>query len=104
MNRMRAWNIRRQLIRRSEAQTRWDQAYQHLLQWTANREGAHEAPLAPQQEASDAHCPLRPRLDQPASPGTNHPCNSLSGCAPTSPAKEKRWMSTTSSATLATAG
>src|SRR5262249_36064275 len=30
----------RQTVRRSDAQTRWDQAYQHLLQWMGNREGA----------------------------------------------------------------
>jgi len=72
MKRTRAWSIRRQTIRRSDAQTRWDQTYQHLLQWTtANREGA-QAPLAPQQEVADARCPLRPRLDQPASPSANH--------------------------------
>jgi len=52
MKRMRTWSIRRQTMRRSDAQTRWDQAYQHLLQWTTDREGAHEAPLAPQQETS----------------------------------------------------
>jgi hypothetical protein len=39
MNRPHAGSIRRQTIRRSDAQTRWDQAYQHLLQWTTNREG-----------------------------------------------------------------
>ena len=71
MNRTRAWSIRRQAIRRSDAQTRWDQAYQHLLQWTADREGA-PAPLAPQQEVADARCPLRPRLDQPTSPSADH--------------------------------
>jgi hypothetical protein len=71
MNRTRAWNIRRQMIRRSEAQNRWDQAYQHLLQWTTKREGA-QAPLAPQQEVADAHCPLRSRLDESTSPSPNH--------------------------------
>ncbi len=71
MNRTRAWSIRRQTIRRSDAQTRWDQAYQHLLQWTADREGA-QAPLAPQQEVPDARCPLRSRLDQPTSPSADH--------------------------------
>jgi hypothetical protein len=71
MNRTRTWSIRRQTIRRSDAQIRWDQAYQHLLQWTIDREGAR-APLDLQQEASDAHCPLRPRLDQPTSPSTDH--------------------------------
>src|SRR5689334_21343581 len=79
MNRMRTWSIRRQTMRRSEAQrgaarrseaqTRWDHAYQHLLQWRANREGADEAPRALEQETTDAHCPLRPGLDQPTSPG-----------------------------------
>ncbi len=71
MNRIRAWRIRRQMTQRSDAQTRWDQAYQHLLQWTADREGA-QAPLAPQQEVPDAYCPLRPCLDQPTSPSANH--------------------------------
>jgi hypothetical protein len=71
MNRTRAWRIQRQLIGRSDAQTRWDQAYQHLLQWTADREGA-PAPLAPQQEVLDACCPLRPCLDQPTGPSANH--------------------------------
>jgi hypothetical protein len=74
MNRTRAWSIRRQTIRRSDAQTRWDQAYQHLLQWTVDREGGRtpEAPLAPQQEVADARRPLRPCLDQPTSPSANH--------------------------------
>jgi hypothetical protein len=71
MNRTRAWSIRRQTIRRSDSQTRWDQAYQHLLQWTADREGA-QAPLAPQQEVPDECCPVRPGLDQPTSPSANH--------------------------------
>jgi hypothetical protein len=71
MNRTRTWSIRRQTIRRSDAQTRWDQAYQHLLQWTADREGAR-APLALQQEVADAHCPLRPCLDESTSPSANH--------------------------------
>ena len=73
MNRTCAWRIRRQPIRRSDAQTRWDQAYQHLLQWTAKREGARtpQVPLAPQQEVADAHCPLRPGLDQPTSPSAD---------------------------------
>jgi hypothetical protein len=71
MNRTRTWSIQRQTIRRSNAQTRWDQAYQHLLQWTADREGAR-APLALQQEVADAHCPLRPCLDQPTSTSPNH--------------------------------
>jgi hypothetical protein len=71
MKRARGWNIRRQTLRRSAAQTRWDQAYQHLLQWTADREGA-QAPLAPQQEVAAAHCPLCPRLDQPARPSATH--------------------------------
>jgi hypothetical protein len=74
MNRTRPWSIRRQAIGRSDAQTRWDQAYQHLLQWTADRAGARtpQAPLALQQEVPDARCPLRPNLDQPTSPSTNH--------------------------------
>jgi hypothetical protein len=71
MKRTRVWTIRRQTLRRNDAQTRWDQAYQHLLQWTANREGA-QAPLAPQQEVVDAHCPVRPCLNQSTSPSTNH--------------------------------
>ena len=71
MNRTRIWSIRRLTIWRSDAQTRWDQAYQHLLQWTTDREGA-PAPLAPQQEVADACCPLRPCLDQPTSPSANH--------------------------------
>jgi hypothetical protein len=72
MKRMRTWQIRRQTTRRSDAQTRWDQAYQHLLQWTANREGGDQAPLAPQQEVSDAHCPLRASLNEPTSPSPDH--------------------------------
>ena len=74
MNRTHAWRIRRQTIGRSDAQTRWDQAYQHLLQWTVDREGARtqETPLAPQQEVADACCPVRPCLDQPTSPSANH--------------------------------
>ena len=75
MNRTRAWSIRRQPIHRADAQTRWDQAYQHLLQWTVDREGActSQASLAPQQqEVRDACCALCPCLDQSASPSPNH--------------------------------
>ncbi len=72
MNCTHAWRIQRQTIRRSDAQTRWDQAYQHLLKWTVDREGT-QAPLAPQQEVLDnACCPVRPCLDQPTSPSANH--------------------------------
>jgi hypothetical protein len=71
MKRTRTWSIQRQTIRRNDAQTRWDQAYQHLLQWTADREETQEAPRAPQ-EVADAHCPLCPRLDQPTSPNTDY--------------------------------
>ena len=71
MNRTRPWSIQRQTIRRSDAQLRWDQAYQHLLQWMVPCEGA-QTPLAPQQEVVDAHCSLCPSLDQPTSPDTDH--------------------------------
>jgi hypothetical protein len=71
MKRTRTWSIRRQTIQRSDAQTRWDHAYQHLLQWTANGEGAR-APLALQQEVADAQCSLRPGLDESTSPSPNH--------------------------------
>jgi hypothetical protein len=71
MNRTRTWSIRRQTIWRSDAQIRWDQAYQHLLQWTVDREGAR-TPLALQQEVADAYCPLRPRLDESTSPSPDH--------------------------------
>ena len=74
MNRTRAWHIQRQPIQRRDAQTRWDQAYQHLLQWTADREGARTppAPLAPQQEVLDACCPVCPCLDQSTGSSANH--------------------------------
>ena len=72
MKRAHPWSIRRQTVWRSDSQMRWDQAYQHLLQWTTDREGAHEPPLAPQQEVADACCPLRPCLDQTTSPSPNH--------------------------------
>jgi hypothetical protein len=73
MNRTRAWSIQRQTTQRSDAQTRWDQVYPHLLQWTIDREGGRtpEAPLAPQQEVADACCPVRPCLDQPTRPSAN---------------------------------
>jgi hypothetical protein len=70
MKRTRTWSIRRQTTQRSDAQTRWDQAYQHLLQWTADREGAR-APLALQQEVADAYCSLCPGLDESTSPSPN---------------------------------
>ena len=102
MNRTRTWSIIRQTIRRSDSQTRWDQAYQYLLQWTVDREGA-QAPLAPQKEVPDACCRLRPCLEQPPSPSADHLRISLNGCVPTLPASEKRWMSTTSCAVPAAA-
>jgi hypothetical protein len=71
MKRTHTWSVQRQPIRRSDAPTRWDQAYQHLLQWTIDREGAR-TPLALQQEVADAHCPLRPGLDESTSPSPDH--------------------------------
>jgi Resolvase, N terminal domain len=67
MNRMRPWRIRRQPIGRSDAQTRWDQAHQHLLQWTVDREGActPAAPLAPEQEVLMRIVPSTP-VSRPA--------------------------------------
>jgi hypothetical protein len=74
MNRTHAWRSRRQTTQRSDAPTRWDQAYQHLLQWTVDGAGAHtpETPRAPQQEVPEACCPVRPCLDQPTGPSTNY--------------------------------
>jgi hypothetical protein len=73
MKRTRAWSIRRQTIRRSDSQTRWDQAYQHLLQWTTtHREGVRGALTPPLQQVADAYCSLRPGLDQPTGPNADH--------------------------------
>jgi len=69
MKRTRTWSIRRQMIRRRDAQTGWDQAYQHLLQWTTtHHEGVRAALPPPLQEATEAQCSVCPCLDQPTGP------------------------------------
>jgi hypothetical protein len=67
----RQWIIRRHLVPTTDAQRRWDQAYQDLVQWSAV---SLKQPLqeACQQEASDESSHLCTRFDATASANANH--------------------------------
>ena len=44
----RQWHVRRETVERSDAQGRWDRAYQSLLRWSLeNEQESHEQPCAP---------------------------------------------------------
>ena len=69
----RQWKTTRQFLERPDAQRRWDQAYQALLNWTRAPtlssvvEGAQ-----PSQEESDENSRLRPRFHPASDPDANH--------------------------------
>jgi hypothetical protein len=69
----RQWKTTRQFLERPDAQRRWDQAYQSLMNWTLAptpspvAEGAQAT-----QEESDENSRLRSRLDPAPDPDANH--------------------------------
>jgi hypothetical protein len=70
----RTWKVGRTLVQRSDAQRRWDIAYQRLLQWTNEVSGvpAEGTRLNTTQEVKDESCHLRPCLDFTATTNPNH--------------------------------
>jgi hypothetical protein len=69
----RQWRTNRRFLERADAQRRWDQAYQSLLNWTccpaqsSVTEGAQT-----RQEESNEDSRVRPRLDPASDPDANH--------------------------------
>jgi len=73
----RQWRIRRHFWVAADGAQRWDQAYQHLLEWaqlSAPRNGVPLlAPLpAPEQEGDHEHGNLCPCVNRAANPSPNH--------------------------------
>jgi len=71
----RHWKVQRSLVKRSDAQRRWDIAYQRLLQWTNEMRAEPtdgSASLMTTQEVKDESCPLYPCLDFAATTEPNH--------------------------------
>ena len=70
--RCRQWTVRRQFVPVLNGWSRWDRAYQQMLQWTwSEQEGlANTVPLRQESSHEDGH--LCAGVDQPASPDSNH--------------------------------
>jgi hypothetical protein len=71
----RQWKVRRQFQLTKDAERRWDQAYQHLLEWTLpNRQDVFPPSSRPPAEAEvkDEECDLSAGFDQSSDPGSNH--------------------------------
>jgi hypothetical protein len=71
----REWRVRRQLQPTMDATRRWDQVYQHLLEWTLASEAVptlrpFRSPAG--REISDEHGHLCPGIDEPSDPVANH--------------------------------
>lgn len=67
----RQWNIRRTTIEAPEAQRRWDQAYQLLLQGSASSSPLSTQESRPQEDDYE-HRSLRSRFDTTTSTDTDH--------------------------------
>ena len=72
----RQWRVRRQFLPLPDGAQRWDQAYQHLLQWTLADVPRVTPPVQgcsfPKQEESDEHGDLCAGVDRPADPRPDH--------------------------------
>jgi hypothetical protein len=73
----RQWRIRRHFRVAADGAQRWDQAYQHLLEWapqSSPRNGVSllAPPPAPVQEEDHEHGNLCSRVDRAAEPSPNH--------------------------------
>ena len=61
-----SWQVSRSGIARSDAERRWDYAYQFLLQWAMEIDtGTQPVPSAHTQEDTHGNRSVCPRLDQP---------------------------------------
>ena len=62
----RSWQVTRSGIARTDAERRWDYAYQFLLQWAmADAAGVLPAPVHYKKEADHGNRSVCPGLDQP---------------------------------------
>ena len=72
----RQWQIRRQFQPTTDAERRWDQAYQHLLGWTLPSEPVSallppfRSPVTAEVRYEDGD--LYASVDEPSDPGANH--------------------------------
>jgi hypothetical protein len=71
----RQWKVRRQFQPTTNAERRWDQAYQHLLEWTLPIDPVPDqlASFRPPAEVEVRYedCDLSASIDQPSDPGSN---------------------------------
>ena len=68
----RQWKVRRQFQPTTNAERRWDQAYQHLLEWTrpvADQLASFRPPAEAEVRYED--CDLCASIDQPSDSGSN---------------------------------
>ena len=68
----RQWNVRRQFQPTTNAERRWDQAYQHLLEWTRpipDQLASFRPPAETEVRYED--CDLRASIDRPSDSGSN---------------------------------
>jgi hypothetical protein len=72
----RPWKIQRRTVEASDAQRRWDRAYQYLLRWgscTLPEQWSRTATAPPDpQEVSHESCGVRPSVYPTASSDTDH--------------------------------
>jgi hypothetical protein len=68
----RQWKVRRQFQPTTNAERRWDQAYQHLLEWTLpirDQVASFRPPAEVEERYEDRD--LSASIDQPSDPGSN---------------------------------
>jgi hypothetical protein len=69
----RQWKTTHQFLERPDAQRRWDQAYQALMNWTLAPTSSPVVEVAQtQQEESDENSRLRPSFHPASDPDANH--------------------------------
>ena len=70
----RLWKVRRQFQPTTNAERRWDQAYQHLLEWTLPIDPVRDqlASFRSPVEVRDEDRDLSASVDKPSDPGPNH--------------------------------
>jgi len=73
----RQWRIRRHFRVAADGAQRWDQAYQHLLEWAQQGSPRNGVPLlasppAPEQEEDHEHGNLCPRVHRATDPSSDH--------------------------------
>lgn len=67
-----SWQVTRSTIARSDAERRWDYAYQFLLHWAMELDtGTPPMSSTPAQEDHHGNCSVCPRVDQPPTTGSD---------------------------------